>query len=115
MSEHPPKVFYIGPSSFLRLYVEKLVKRDGGEVYTHPGDEDPHYLIEDLTPSAVLLDESFLALDWAQNLVKDSQIPVVLTGSKEQGAGKDESRPFFAKPYNDESFMRDLMKLVEGT
>lgn len=110
MSEQTPKVFYIGPTSFLRLYVEKVVKRDQGEVFTHSGDEDPHYLIDDLVPDVVLLDEKFWELDWAKKLIKDAQIPIVLTGEAE--TCEQAQWPYLAKPYKDVSFTSDLMKLA---
>lgn len=112
MSKQTPKVFYIWPTSFLRLYVEKVLKRDQAEVFTHAGDEDPHYFISDLRPDVILLDEKFWEYEWASILIKDSQIPVVLTGKK--GAPESCRRPYLAKPYNDASFLDDLMKLARG-
>jgi|GEM_PF-6833795 hypothetical protein len=110
MSEQTPKVFYIGPSSFVRLYVEKVVKRDRGDVYTHAGDEDPRYLIDDLGPDVVLLDEKLSNESWAQGLLEGTQIPVVLTGANENNSKGP--KPYFEKPYQDETFLSDLMKLA---
>lgn len=52
------KVFYIEKEKFLRSMMELALKSKGAEIYTVESIADNFYLIDDLTPNLIIVDEN---------------------------------------------------------
>ena len=83
------KVFYIEKEKFLRLMVDELFKKsEAWDSYTVDGQSDYFYLIDDLSPSHILVDWETVkkeGLDFLMAYMKNlgSQIPVIVTFKKQ--------------------------------
>lgn len=87
MSQSLPEVFYLEREAFLRMLLEKFAKIQGVEVYTHDGQEDPHYLISDLRPKRLFIDaQTYLEQGalWSELDLSGTEIPVVWSGFKDE-------------------------------
>ncbi len=74
-------VVYVEKEKFLREMMEKALVGADFRLYTY-ADKDCLHFIEDLKPSALILDVATVDEDFAMQI--DAEIPMVFTGSPEQ-------------------------------
>lgn len=113
-------VFYLDREDFIKMTVEKVLKRAQIECFTTSECDDADYLIKDLKPDLVLFDLSFCYPEHKsliETLMKDSEIPFGTLafekdlGELEQKWLHDSKIPFLLKPLKIESMIEDFKQL----
>ncbi len=113
-------VFYLERDDFIKMTVEKVLKRAEIECFTTSECGDAHYLINDLSPDLVLFDLKFCYPEHKsliESLMKDSEIPFAALAFEkdvEESAQKwlDDSKiPLLLKPLKVATMIEDFKQL----
>jgi ActR/RegA family two-component response regulator len=77
-------VLYIEKEKFLRQTLEAVFKSRGAKIHTEESLTEYFYLLDDLTPSRVILDLSSVSSEEVQKVIEMKKFKIILTGDSGQ-------------------------------
>lgn len=77
-------VLYIEKEKFLRQTLEAVFKSRGAKIHTEESLTEYFYLLDDLTPSRVILDLSSVSSEEVQKVIELKKFKIILIGDSGQ-------------------------------